>query len=844
MPKGVTSLNIKNENGSFTKVPIVVKAENVKLNNGKNLGDSVAYLDTETFDSGIEDPIRTPLYQEDVVDHLYSSSSITPLSAAQGKVLQNEIDTLKTAGTIPSDTLSSEIIDIRNGANGKVYTSAGTAVRSQLGTKEDNKNKITSKHPITGELLAASKNEKYPTINFLQQFYYENSQVDELIEQAKNQIGTAEWTELKDLRVGADGELYDNAGLSVRTNIQKVLNKINVLRNSKLDDAEGSVTTDNIASKAVTTDKIANGAITALKLANNVVSGSNIADNQISTNHLQSGTVTTDKLADEVKELINGKANKATTLAGYGITDAYTKTEADNATSDLKNVINSQVSTGIFTATLGEALVMRLTDKKWAKNTIVRITVSADESVINGKVELGVTYPSGDVIDIAIPYVNDTVTYVMTDEASRINCYIPKNSVVGDGTVTFKAEYVGILEEVVNLYNSVYAAKAELDTKADKATTLEDYGITDAYTKTEIDTSIENSVSDLKNAVNPQIATKTTSATAGTAIMIRVTNGKWLKNSIIRLSIEADDTVINGKVQFGVTYESGDINNIAVPYANTQAIYITTDVSTRFNCYIPKNSVVGSGDVTMKVEYIGVLGEIVNLHNSIEDIKESLTKNQSYIGKTFSIIGDSYSAYSGWIPEGYNSYYGNDETDTHKSVTSPTQMWWYILSNTLKMPLICNGSWSGTTICTTGYSGADYTASAFITRVKSLFGENNTTAVKPDIIFVFGGTNDDWANSPIGELKYSDWTTDDLKSVLPAFCYLLDYIKLYNPHATIINVVNEGMDAAIATGMATACEHYSAVNIELTGIDKLGGHPSATGQSTIANKIMTVLKSM
>ena len=226
MPKGVTSLNIKNENGSFTNVPIAVKAENVKLNNGKNLEDSVAYLDTEKIDSGIEAPIKTPLYQEDVVDHLYSSSSITPLSAAQGKVLQNEIDTLKTAGTVPSDTLSSEIIDIRNGGNGKVYPSAGTAVRSQLSAKEDRSNKISSKHPVTGELLPAGKNEKYPTINFLQQFYYDISQIDELIEQAKNQIGTADWAELKDLRVGADGKQYDNAGLAIRTNIKNVLNEI------------------------------------------------------------------------------------------------------------------------------------------------------------------------------------------------------------------------------------------------------------------------------------------------------------------------------------------------------------------------------------------------------------------------------------------------------------------------------------------------------------------------------------------------------------------------------------------------------------------------------------------
>ena len=69
---------------------------------------------------------------------------------------------------------------------------------------------------------------------------------------------------------------------------------------TKLDNTAGSVTTDNIASKAVTSDKIANGAITALKLANNAVLGGNIAQNQISTNHLQNGAVTTDKLAEDV----------------------------------------------------------------------------------------------------------------------------------------------------------------------------------------------------------------------------------------------------------------------------------------------------------------------------------------------------------------------------------------------------------------------------------------------------------------------------------------------------------------------------------------------------------------
>lgn len=40
-----------------------------------------------------------------------------------------------------------------------------------------------------------------------------------------------------------------------------------------------------------------------------------------------------ENLNSALKDLINGKADKATTLTGYGIADAYTKTETDNAIS-------------------------------------------------------------------------------------------------------------------------------------------------------------------------------------------------------------------------------------------------------------------------------------------------------------------------------------------------------------------------------------------------------------------------------------------------------------------------------------------------------------------------------
>ena len=107
------------------------------------------------------------------------------------------------------------------------------------------------------------------------------------------------------------------------TRLEYLLNKakeeaVSYAKLNKLDNTEGSVTTDNIANNAVTSNKIANGAITATKIAKNAVSGSNIAQNQINVNHLQSGAVTTDKLADEVKTSINSKYDSSNVETGSG----------------------------------------------------------------------------------------------------------------------------------------------------------------------------------------------------------------------------------------------------------------------------------------------------------------------------------------------------------------------------------------------------------------------------------------------------------------------------------------------------------------------------------------------
>ena len=109
------------------------------------------------------------------------------------------------------------------------------------------------------------------------------------------------------------------------------------------------------------------------------------------------GYQTASDVASAIATGVAGKANSATTLAGYGITDAYTKTQVDNAI---------------------------------------------------GAIDAGVTSVNGNT-----------------------------------GAVTITAAGIGAL-----------TSHQDISGKADKATTLSGYGITNAYTKTEVDTAISNSV--------------------------------------------------------------------------------------------------------------------------------------------------------------------------------------------------------------------------------------------------------------------------------------------------------------------------------------------------------------
>lgn len=210
-----------------------------------------------------------------------TASSVTTDNIANKAVTSDKI----ANGAITSTKLADDVQESINSKANKATTLGGYGITDG----ENIGNKITDKKNITDEYS------NYPSISYLLEYYYDYNEVDDAL-------------------------------------------------SGKLDNTAGAVKNDNIANKAVTSVKIANGAVDALKIAPDAIRSTHIASDQIDTGHIMSGAITNDKLDDELKTSINGKADKAATIAGYGITDAENIGNKASTESDVTSKTKSYPS--------------------------------------------------------------------------------------------------------------------------------------------------------------------------------------------------------------------------------------------------------------------------------------------------------------------------------------------------------------------------------------------------------------------------------------------------------------------------------------------------------------------
>ena len=178
--------------------------------------------------------------------------------------------------------------------------------------------------------------------------------------------------------------------------------------------------------------------------------------------HYKVGGVDVTKMQTDVA----GKADAATTLTGYGITDAYTKTETDTAVGKKADKATTLTGYGIADA----------------------YTKTETDTAIGKKADKATTLTGYGIADAYTKTETDTAIGKKADKATTLTGY-------------------GIADAYT---------KTETDTaigkKADKATTLTGYGIADAYTKTAADAKITAATADMatKTQVTADIGTAKT----------------------------------------------------------------------------------------------------------------------------------------------------------------------------------------------------------------------------------------------------------------------------------------------------------------------------------------------
>ena len=199
-----------------------------------------------------------------------------------------------------------------------------------------------------------------------------------------------------------------------------------------------------------------------------------------------------------------------------------------------------------------------------------------------------------------------------------------------------------------------------------------------------------------------------------------------------------------------------------------------------------------------------------------------------------SVLGDSYSTFEGFMTPASNELWYYCKTRDNTDVTEVTQTWWWQTIKENGWKLDTNNSYSGATIGYSGYSGNDYSARSFITRMDNIGN--------PDIIFIFGGTNDSWAGEKVGEYKWAEWNYGDFYTYRPAMAYLLNYLQLHHPNVAIYFIINDGLREDITESSKVICDHYGVPYIMLKDIDKQNGHPTIKGMRQIADQVSAAVK--
>ena len=210
---------------------------------------------------------------------------------------------------------------------------------------------------------------------------------------------------------------------------------------------------------------------------------------------------------------------------------------------------------------------------------------------------------------------------------------------------------------------------------------------------------------------------------------------------------------------------------------------------------------------------------------TITAVYESGNKN-TYVGKKFSILGDSISTYQDYIPSGFSCFYPYPTAD----VNDYNQTWWMQTINRLGGTMFLNNSYSGSCVAHESNNSTYKQARLNYLNVQDQFA---------DVCIIFMGANDA-ASSSISNKVFEERyiiMIELLKEMAPD----MELVLLTLPVSKLYSSDRQSAFNTIITNIANT---YNLKLIDLTNVDITNdlcdsAHPYKSGMTIIANALVS-----
>ena len=249
------------------------------------------------------------------------------------------------------------------------------------------------------------------------------------------------------------------------------------------------------------------------------------------------------------------------------------------------------------------------------------------------------------------------------------------------------------------------------------------------------------------------------------------------------------------------------------------------------------------------------------------DSQSTAAKKSPLDGKKVSILGDSISTYTGYIPSDYSIFYPENG-----GITDVKDTWWMRVIDGSNAVFCADASYSGSTTSGVSTEQNDGRPGVSDRRIGDL---TSPDGMKPDVILVYMGANDLLVNIPIGDNDGTRTVAEgDIENFTDAYTLMLDKVKKAYPDAQVYCITfheicrwdesGNGFTFKSDTGFISSQYNDKIVliakNKGLPLIDVFNGcginpdnaidntldgtHPNAAGAKKIADYILSALDEM